>query len=113
MPPPSKEQMEKVIQEEKVCIFELDTQGVEQIRKTGINPICVFIRPRNYAILEKRLRTYSVESEEHILQRLAIAHHEMQYALDEEVFDKVVTNENLESAVREIEFFLQQVSSTI
>ncbi|VUZ45306.1 unnamed protein product, partial [Hymenolepis diminuta] len=82
----SKAQMEKVIQAGKVCIFELDTQGVEQIRKMEIHPICVFIRPRSYAILEKRLRTHSVESEEHILQRLAIAHHEMQYALDEEIF---------------------------
>lgn len=43
--------MEKVIQAGKVCIFELDTQGVEQIRKTEIHPIYVFIRPRNYAIL--------------------------------------------------------------
>ncbi len=47
----SKTQMEKVIQEGRICIFELDTQGVEQIRKTDIHPICVFIRPRNYAIL--------------------------------------------------------------
>ncbi|KAM7537422.1 hypothetical protein Aperf_G00000066535 [Anoplocephala perfoliata] len=104
----SKAQMEKVIQAGKVCIFELDTQGVEQIRKMEIRPICVFIRPRNYAVLEKRLRTHSVESEEHILQRLAVAHHEMQYALDEEIFNKVVTNENLDAAVREIEFLLQQ-----
>ncbi|BHF63895.1 hypothetical protein SprV_0200689000 [Sparganum proliferum] len=104
----SKEQMQKVIQRGKICIFELDIQGVEQIKKTDIHPVYIFIRPRNYATLEKRLRTNSVESEEHILQRLAVAHQEIQYALEDEIFTKVVINDKIENAVRDIELFLKQ-----
>ncbi|VDQ00435.1 unnamed protein product [Trichobilharzia regenti] len=88
--------------EKRVCLMDIDIQGVEKLQKTSINPICIFIRPRSFAILEKRLRSRSTESEDRILQRLAVAHQEMQYGISEGKFDAVIVNDNVDKMVQEV-----------
>ncbi|XP_018650830.1 putative guanylate kinase [Schistosoma mansoni] len=47
----SKSELKKAELEKRVCLMDVDIQGVEKLQKTNINPICIFIRPRTFAIL--------------------------------------------------------------
>ncbi|CAH8848349.1 unnamed protein product [Trichobilharzia szidati] len=107
----SKSELRKAEMEKRVCLMDIDIQGVEKLQKTSINPICIFIRPRSFAILEKRLRSRSTESEDRILQRLAVAHQEMQYGISEGKFDAVIVNDNVDKMVQEVVDVLKHVSS--
>ncbi|CAH8497997.1 unnamed protein product [Schistosoma turkestanicum] len=98
----SKSELKKAELENRVCLMDVDIQGVEKLQKTDINPVCIFIRPRSFAILEKRLRSRSTESEDRILQRLAVAHQEMQYGISEGKFDAVIVNDNVDKMVQEV-----------
>ncbi|KAA3677635.1 guanylate kinase [Paragonimus westermani] len=113
----SKDELHKAGRLKRLCLLDLDIQGMEKIQQTAYNPICIFIRPRNFATLEKRLRSRSTETEDRILQRLAIAHQEMQYGkmnniserLSEGTFDAVIVNDDLDKTVNEIIRVLTEV----
>lgn len=47
----SKAELKKAELEKRVCLMDVDIQGVEKLQKTNINPLCIFIRPRSFAIL--------------------------------------------------------------
>ncbi|CAL8093486.1 unnamed protein product [Calicophoron daubneyi] len=98
----SKSELERAVMDNRICLMDVDIQGVERMQKTSYNPICIFIRPRNFATLEKRLRSRSTETEDRILQRLAIAHQEMQYGISDGQFDAVVVNDDLNKSVQEV-----------
>lgn len=63
----------------KVCVLDIDMEGVKQIRKTDLNPITVFIKPPSLDELEKRLRSRGTETEETLAKRLNVARKEMEY----------------------------------
>lgn len=67
----------------KVCLLDIDIQGVKQIRNTNLNPWFVFIKPPSLEELEKRLRARNTETEESLAQRLKIAAKEMEYGGNE------------------------------
>ncbi|KAF5395241.1 p-loop containing nucleoside triphosphate hydrolase [Paragonimus heterotremus] len=106
----SKDELHKAGRLKRLCLLDLDIQGMEKIQRTAYNPICIFIRPRNFATLEKRLRSRSTETEDRILQRLAIAHQEMQYGLSEGTFDAVIVNDDLDRTVNEIIKVLTEIT---
>ncbi|CAH8562759.1 unnamed protein product [Heterobilharzia americana] len=62
----------------------------------------------SFAILEKRLRSRSTESEDRILQRLAVAHQEMQYGISEGKFDAVIVNDSVDKMIKEVVDVLKQ-----
>jgi guanylate kinase len=55
--------------------------------------------------LERRLRGRGTDKEEDIQKRLAQAKNELEYAKTEGAHDKVVVNDDLERAWREVEEF--------
>lgn len=57
----SKAAVEKVLQMQKVCILDIDTQGVKQIKQSDLEPWYIFIEPPSLEELEKRLRLRSTE----------------------------------------------------
>lgn len=63
----------------KVCVLDIDVQGVKQIRNTNLNAWYVFIKPPSLKELEKRLRARNTESEDSLAQRLDTAAKEMEY----------------------------------
>ena len=48
--------VEAVRQQGKVCILDVDRQGVQSVKKTELNARYVFIKPPSIAVLEQRLR---------------------------------------------------------
>ena len=71
--------MEDVQKDNKICILDIDTQGVKSIRQTSLNPVLIFMKPPSMEVLETRLRARNTENEESLLKRLQTAKIEMEY----------------------------------
>lgn len=75
----SKKAVQDVQLEGKVCVLDIDTQGVKQIKQSSLNPIFVFIKPPSIEELEHRLRDRNTETEESLSLRLTAAKEEIEY----------------------------------
>ncbi|GAA5835680.1 hypothetical protein JCM11251_002996 [Rhodosporidiobolus azoricus] len=85
----------------KMCILDIDTQGVKLIKKNHpyLNPLYVFISPPSLSSLKTRLTGRGTESAESMSARLAAAVGELEYAKSG-AFDVVVVNDDLERAYK-------------
>jgi guanylate kinase len=81
-------------------VLEIDWQGAEQVRKSMPECITIFIMPPSVTELERRLRSRRTDSDRVINRRLRDALSDMSHWGD---FDYVVVNDDLESAVAELE----------
>jgi guanylate kinase len=81
-------------------VLEIDWQGAEQVRKSMPECITIFIMPPSVTELERRLRSRRTDSDRVINRRLRDALSDMSHWGD---FDYVVINDDLESAVAELE----------
>jgi len=77
-------------------------QGVQQVKKTDLNPYYISVQPPSIEELEKRLRSRGTEKEEAIAKRLNAAQGELLYAQEEGVYDGIIVNRNIEDAYREL-----------
>jgi guanylate kinase len=80
-------------------------EGVKQVHKSHLKARFLFLSPPGMEELEKRLRGRGTDKEEDILKRLKQAHVEMEFAKQEGVHDKVVVNDDLDRAYKEVEKF--------
>jgi guanylate kinase len=77
-------------------VLVIDVQGARQVRSRGIETIGIFVLPPSAAVLAKRLRGRSKDSEEQIRRRLQVASDEVnEYAQ----YEYVVVNDEIEAAV--------------
>lgn len=94
------EAVESVRQQGKICILDIDVQGVRNVKKSTLDAIYVFVAPPSMEELEKRLRGRGTESEEAVLKRLENAKEELDYGIGEGNFDRVFTNDNLDKTFK-------------
>jgi len=92
----SVEAVESVRRTGKICILDIDVQGVRNVKKSSVDAKYVFIAPPSMEELEKRLRGRATDKEESILTRLANAQGELDYGMASGNFDLVLTNDNLD-----------------
>ena len=78
-------------------------QGVKQVKKTDLHARFLFLSPPSLAILEQRLRGRGTDNEEAVQKRLKQAEAEMAFSREDGVHDKVVVNDNLDKAYKEVE----------
>lgn len=102
----SKAAIEEVLNDRKVCILDIDTQGVKQIKQSDLNPWYVFIEPPSLEVLEERLRLRSTEDEGSLNKRLEAAVEEINYGKTPGNFDLIITNDDLNSAYQILKAFL-------
>ncbi|XP_046648044.1 guanylate kinase-like isoform X2 [Daphnia pulicaria] len=102
----SKKAVEDVQRSNKICILDIDTQGVKLIKETSLNPIFIFMKPPSMEVLEKRLRGRNTESEESLQKRLLTAKAEMEYGSEPQNFDIVIENDQLDKAYQDLKEFL-------
>jgi len=102
----SKKAVEDVQRNNKICILDIDTQGVKLIKKTSLNPVLVFMKPPSMQVLEERLRARSTETEESLQKRLSMAQIEMEYGNEPGNFDVVIVNDKLDKAYEDLKTFL-------
>jgi guanylate kinase len=88
----------------KVCVLDIDIQGVKQVKQCTLSPApkFLFVAPPSMEELERRLRGRGTETEEKIQVRVHNAAGELEYGLQEGNFDKVLRNECLETAMQEL-----------
>lgn len=98
----SLEAVRKVQRAGKVCVLDIDVQGVMKIKKTDVNPHLVFIAPPSVEQLEARLRGRATESAKDIETRLSAARAEIEYGMANGEFEHVVVNDQLEKAYAEL-----------
>lgn len=89
--------VESVKSQGKICILDIDVQGVRNVKKSSLNPRYVFIAPPSMEILESRLRSRGTEKEEDIVKRLANAAAELEYGNGEGNMDSVFVNDDLDA----------------
>lgn len=81
-------------------LLEIEIQGARQVRAVHPSAVLVFVAPPSMAELERRLRGRGDTDAESIARRLAIAQSELTEA--PEVFDIIVVNDDVDSAVTDI-----------
>ncbi|CAJ0763217.1 20826_t:CDS:2, partial [Entrophospora sp. SA101] len=64
----------------KICILDIELQGVKSVKKTDLNARYLFIAPPSIEVLESRLRKRGTETESSIEARLKAAKEELEYA---------------------------------
>ena len=78
-------------------------KGVKQVKHTDLNARFMFLAPPSLKVLEERLRGRGTEDEAALQKRLDQAKKELAYAENEGVHEKVIVNEDLDTAYRELE----------
>eukprot|EP00741_Cyanophora_paradoxa_P022491 tig00021464_g21717.t1 len=91
-----------VLAQGRVCILDIDVQGAESVRRSGLDPCTVFIAPPSMAELERRLRGRGTETEDQVRERLENAAKEMEASQRPGLFDHIVVNDNLEDTLRQL-----------
>jgi guanylate kinase len=81
----------QTVQEQgKICLLDIDIQGAQNVKKSDLDALYIFIAPPSMEELERRLRGRGTESEDAIVRRLGNAKAEMDYGAGEGNFDCVL-----------------------
>jgi guanylate kinase len=87
--------------EGKHVLLDIDVKGAISIKRSyPHNSLGIFVRLRDLATLEQRLRTRGTESEAQIQKRLARASYEVTFA---DRFDQIIINDDLETTLAQAE----------
>jgi guanylate kinase len=101
-------EVERILAAGRSCVLELETQGAKEVQATMPEATTIFVQPPSFAELERRLRERATESAGEIGERLALARRQAREAGD---FDHIVTNDDVERVVGEIESILERALS--
>ncbi|KAH9413304.1 hypothetical protein DERP_007780 [Dermatophagoides pteronyssinus] len=108
----SKKAVKDVQNSGKICILDVEIDGVRNLKNTDLNPRFVFIKPPSLEILEQRLRSRGTETEESVQQRLQRAIEELKFGEIEGMFDLIITNDDIEKAYSILrQFILNEVEA--
>ena len=105
----AKKAVEDVAQTGRICLLDVDKQGVKNIRKTDLNPLFIYISPPSYEILEKRLRGRQTDTEAAIEKRLQEAKESMEFSKEPGMYDHIILNDKLEEAYQQLREILRKV----
>ena len=92
----------------KICILDIDVQGVQSVKRSQLDCKYLFIEPPSLLELESRLKGRNTETAEKIKIRLQNAAGEMQYGKAEGNFDAIITNAEVEKSFSELVKQLQK-----
>lgn len=85
-------------------ILDIDVQGAAQVRSKCPDAFSIFIKTSSPEILKTRLGSRGTEDAAAIARRLANAQRELERSAE---YDRVVINDDLETAVRELQSIVQ------
>jgi len=90
----------------KICILDIDVQGVKQIRTTDLNPRLVFIKPPSMETLKERLVNRGTETEVSLQKRLNAAQEEINFGMEPGNVHIIIVNDDFETAYKQLSDFL-------
>jgi guanylate kinase len=94
--------VKNIAEKERICILDIEMEGVKQVKKTDLNARFLFLSPPSLEELEKRLRGRGTENEDSLAKRLAQAKKELEFAKLPGSHEKIVVNDDLEKAYVEL-----------
>ena len=101
-----KSEIQRIWDEGKTVIFDVDVKGGLNIKKFfGDNALAIFVEPPTIEELEKRLLKRGTETEESLRKRMEKAEYELSFAPK---FDKVILNDNLDTAREEMRHTIRE-----
>ncbi len=96
-----KSEVERIWTEGNHVIFDVDVEGGKKLKETfGDRALSIFVKVRDEEVLKERLKSRNTEDDETLNMRVSKAALEMK---EEIHFDKVVLNEDLDTAIAEAE----------
>ncbi len=99
-----KSEVEKIWQQNKVAVFDVDVEGGLMIKKKyGDNLLAVFVMPPSVNDLRERLHARETETPESLKARIAKSEHELTFA---NRFDKILINDDKEKAFKDGELLV-------
>ena len=90
----------KIFKKDKDVLFDIDWQGYQQLKQSGMDVIGVFILPPSKNELKRRLQNRGRDSLTEMKSRMSLAQDEISHFLE---YDYVVVNKNLNSCVEQIQ----------
>ncbi|KAL2889920.1 Guanylate kinase [Ceratocystis lukuohia] len=102
----SKMTIEEQTAKGKLVVLDIEMEGVKQVKNSSISARYVFIAPPSTEELEKRLRSRGTETEASVQKRLAAAKDELEFSNTPGIHDKIIVNDDLEKAYKELEGFV-------
>jgi guanylate kinase len=103
----SKRSVARVQEEGKICILDIDIQGVQLVKQAGLQCKFLFIAPPSMAELEARLRGRGTESEDKVRLRVQNAAGELTFAQQPGAFDATLVNSDLQETYAALRDTLQ------
>jgi len=100
-----KSELKRASSSGRILILEIDVQGVEQLRKKGVEGVYIQLRPPSEGELLRRLRKRHTEDEEELEERFRQARYELSR---KELFDHFVINDDLDETVRRIKSIISE-----
>lgn len=99
----------EVLEKGDDILLEIEVNGAQQVREIHPEATMIFIRPPSLEELERRLRARGDTDEDAISRRLDISADEL--AVADELFDNVVVNDDVDTAMTEVLEILDTVVS--
>lgn len=87
----------------RICVLDIEMEGVKQVKRSDLNARFLFLSPPSLEILEQRLRGRGTDDEDSVKKRLEQAEKEMSFSRTEGAHDKIIVNDDLEKAFKEVE----------
>ena len=104
-----KSEVDRIWSKGNHAIFDIDVKGgINLKKKLGDSVLSVFVKVENLDILKERLQGRNTESDHTFNERISKARDEMK---EEDNFDVVIVNDNLEVAFKEAEKVVNQFLS--
>ena len=94
--------VEKVRGTGKICVLDVDIQGVRNLKQSELDCRYIFVAPPSIQVLEERLRSRATETEDKIKIRLDNAVDEINFGNQWGNFDYVLLNDHLDKSFDEI-----------
>jgi guanylate kinase len=101
-----RDEIDGILASGRSCILELETQGARAVQAAAPDAVTVFVQAPSFDELERRLRERATESAGEIGERLALARRQAEEA---GAFDHVVTNDDVERAVGQLDALVDTV----
>ena len=106
-----KDSVEKHFKKKKDVLFDIDWQGYQQLKQSGMDVVGIFILPPNKVELVKRLKKRGRDTKEEMKKRMSLAQDEISHFPE---YDYVVINRDLDTCTDQIQniIFAERLKKT-
>ena len=95
-----KESIDKIFKNKKDVLFDIDWQGYQQLKQSGLNVVGIFILPPNKTVLKDRLKNRGRDTFEEMKKRMKLSKDEISHFPE---YEYVVVNKDINKCASQIQ----------